>query len=169
MYFLTKIATWSHGRGNEGSAIPLLDDWTCSPSRKNSSRAIVVETRRPNHSFPSRGIAVTSDITVSETSTRSPHTSEWVSRRFKANCKASSRLNPSSRSKYLVHPAAWKMAKTSGLVLSSYVFKGSWRAGSPMVVAAELQSPKMEIAKQRMHRSLRKDVEKRMVNLESSV
>ena len=38
-----------------------------------------------------------------------------------------------------------------------------------MVVAAELQSPKMEIAKQRMHRSLRKDVEKRMVNLESSV
>ena len=36
-------------------------------------------------------------------------------------------------------------------------------------MAAELQSPKMEIAKQRMHRSLRKDVEKRMVNLESSV
>ena len=36
-------------------------------------------------------------------------------------------------------------------------------------MAVELQGPIMEVAEQRMHRSLSKDVEKKMANLESLV
>ena len=52
------------------------------------------------------------------------------------------------------------MAKTAGFFLSSYVSKGSSRAGIPIILAAELQSPRMEVAVQRMHKALSGDVEK---------
>ena len=96
-----------------------------------------METRHPNHAFPTCGIAVTSDIMDSETSMQSPNTSKWFSVRFKAKCKDASQWNPSSRSKNSSQPAAWKMARTAGFFLSSYVSKGSWRAGIPIVLAAD--------------------------------
>ena len=132
MYFLRKMEIWFHGRENDYKAIPLRVIWICSPSLRKSCTAAVVGVRHPNQALPSWGRLVTVATMASETSIHNPQTSEWVSVRFKVNCKAASRWNPFMRWKNSDQPAAWKMVKKSAFLLSSCVFGGSYRAGIPM-------------------------------------
>ena len=132
MYFLIKTTTWFQGHGNDFNTIPLRVVWICSPSLKNSCTATVVGVRRLNQARPSWGRPVTSATMASKTSICNPQTSEWVSVRFKENCKVVSRWNPSRSWKNLVQPLAWKIAKTSAFHLIYRMFGGSYWARIPM-------------------------------------
>ena len=134
IYFLSKTATWSHARGSDYNAIPLLDWWICSPSIRKSYTAAALGVLRPNQDLPTWGRLVTSATIGLETSIRNPLTSEWVSLRFKENYRAVSRWNPFRRWKNSVQPVASKIAKNSALFLSSRIFGGSCWDGIPLFV-----------------------------------
>ena len=137
IYFLRKIYTWSHGLGNDCNTIPLYDCWMCSPSLRKSCTAAGLGVLRLNQDFPTWGRPVTSATIASETSIRNPKKSEWVSVRFKVNCRAVSWWNPFRCWKNSVQPAASKIVKTSTFLLSSHVFGGSCWAGIPMSVSLQ--------------------------------
>ena len=134
IYFLRKTATWSHGQGSDCNAIPLRDCRMCSPSLRKSCTAVALGVLRPNQALPTWGRMMTSATIASETSIHNPQTFEWVSVRFKENCRVVLRWNPFKHWKNSVQPAASKIAKTSEFLLNSHVFGGSCRAGIPMFV-----------------------------------